>query len=150
MKGFIIGLIIGGAAAWGWYQTDKGKISITKTKTITNAVSVTVTTTNITYVDQTRFIDVYRTNEVWKTNIVEKVTQTIPVATVVPVEKNETQLKPVEPIIQQDTNTPEIKKPIGLGGPKPVPGGTKVVKYNRRTGEKTIIQPIKKTAREDQ
>jgi type I site-specific restriction endonuclease len=120
MKGLIIGLIIGIAATWYWYQTDKGKTSITEITTVTNTVVKTVEQTR--YVDQLRWVDVFRTNEVWKTNIVEKEERIVQVNRAVLSDQKTEQPESIVPVVQEDRNAPKTKKPVGLGGPRPALG----------------------------
>jgi len=140
MKGLIIGLIIGVAGTWYWYHTDKGKISITETTTVTNIVTEAVEKT--WYVDKVRWITRYKTNVVWETNIVEKMVGVAPK----PVTRAAIKYpKAIEPVVEQEVPVEDEKKHIGLGGPRPAPGGVRVTKYHRRTGEKTVVEPIKET-----
>ena len=126
MKGLIIGVIIGAVAAWGWYQTDKGKISITEITTVTNTVVKTVEETR--YVDQLRWVDRYQTNIVWVTNVVEKVAQIIPVVPVVQ--------KAIEQPRATQRETPQstiLKKSTPaastMQGPRPIEPVNKAGKY---------------------
>lgn len=99
MKGLIIGLIIGALAVWGWYQSPRGKISITQTLTITNTVIKTVEQTR--YNDQLRWVDVCRTNEVWKTNIIERVREATTTAKSEPVVSGVTEPQNQSAAVQQ-------------------------------------------------
>jgi hypothetical protein len=130
MKGLIIGLIVGAVVVWGWYKTDKGKISITETVTVTNTVVKTVEERR--YVDQLRWIDKYQTNIVWVTNYVERMREPVVVANPAPT----SEVKIPSQYRSEAVGKPSVvaRQPSRFGGPIAISNAP--VKYN--DGKKVI------------
>jgi len=108
---FLIGLILGGLAAWGYFATVGQKhVTVTDTVTVTETNWVTETETRyfneVKWVTQTNIA--WETNTVWKTNIVKKIVKVAPVSYVSPRLKKKP--KPVA------VEKPKIS---GLRGPRP-------------------------------